>query len=392
MTCRVEAANSNYWHYCPDSLPAGSDRIRAILRARLVDELNGVAVDDGVSLNTTTPGLHTRIATGGLVGLVGRPARLFPTLGVDGVLLTLQIAAKGFTPLSLEALLGPIPGFPASFAPLDLGDVSLRRTPVELAGRTVRRNGLSPQAVAGATVEVVGYWPRIPQANVNAAAVMEPPHLLSLAPPLYARRELGVSTVTRREPTPVAGADKTLQLSVAAGERRLRLSDRVGLSINGLLIVDVTDPDRLEHLLISDIDPSSSPDQACWITLAHPLAFGHRQGSRCQPATLGLAGPLVHLAQDAIPGDVTIFPASMAGLGDKITVEINSGVGPAEYHKARLYRIDSDAGGFFRMPPLHRVAMILIHAERLGLTSPVDERYSPHNRLADQRLTISFPP
>lgn len=392
MTCRLEVTNLNRWQFCPDSLPANSDRMRAILRARLVDEVSGDPIEDRISLNSSLPDIHPRVASGGLVGLVGRPARLFPTLGVDGVLLTLQIAAEGFNSLSLEARLGPIPGFPASFAPLDLGDVNLRRKPVELSGRTVQRNGLSPVVVAGATVAIVGYWRRIPQASVNPAAVMEPPNLLSLDPPLYARRELGVGTVRRREPTAVAGADKTLQRPVAAGERRLHLSDRLGLNTNGLLTVDTTHPDRLEHLLISDIDSSSSSDQAGWITLAHPLAYSHGSDARCQPANLGLPGPSIAMTQEAIPGDVTIAPATLAGLGDRITVEIDSGLGPAEYHQARLYRVDSDAGGFFRLPPLHRVAMILIHAERIGLTSPTDERYVPSNSRSDQHLTISFPP
>lgn len=392
MTCRHEFTDLNRWRFCPDSLPAGSARMRSILRARLVDELNGSPIADGVSLTTSMPDLHPRMATGGLVGLVGHPARLFPTLDVDGVLLTLEISAQGFNPLSLEALLGPMPGFPASFASLDLGDVNLHRKPVELSGRTVQRNGLSHQVVAGATVAIVGYWPRIPQANVNAAAVMEPPHLLSLDPPLYAQRDLGVSTIRRREPTAVAGADKTLLVPVVSGERRLRLSDRIGLTINGLVTVDATDPDCLEHLLISDIDSSSSSDQPSWVTLAHPLAYGHRKGAQCQPANLGLPGPFIALAREAIRGDVTIFPSTLTGLGDRITVEIDSGLGPAEYHRARLYRVDSDAGGFFRLPPLHRVAMILIHAERLGLTSPNDERYAPSNSRSDQNLTVSFPP
>ena len=62
--------------------------------------------------------------------------------------------------------------------------------------------------------------------------------------------------------------------------------------------------------------------------------------------------------------------------------------GAPEYHQAELYSDVSDADGYFRLPPIARVAL---HAQRLGLTSPPDERFTPDYRLAENRLTVMFP-
>lgn len=392
MTCRLESTQTQQWRFCTDAIPAVSDRMRAIVRARLVDELSGEPIAESTTLSTAIPGLHPRIGTDGLVGLVGRPARLFPTLDVAGVMLSVRISAQSYGSLDLEVPLGPMPGFPASFTPLDLGDVFLHRRAVGLSGRTVRRLGLATTVVAGATVEVAGYWPRVPTAGVNAAAVMEPPHLLALAPPLYGRCGIGSSTVTRRDLSAVSGMDKTLLAPAAAGERRVRLTDRIGLTSNGVLTIDAADPARREHLLISTIETTSSSDQASWISLAHPLAYAHQPGTLCQPAILAAAGSLIALTRDGLPGDVTIFTASLTGLSDNITVEIDSGLGAAEYHEARIYRIVSDTGGFFRLPPIQRVAMVALHSSKSGLASPADKWFAPDYRHPDQYLTLSFPP
>jgi hypothetical protein len=393
MNCRVETSSTLAWGFCPDGIPALADRIRVIVSARLLDEVSGDPIAVSVTLSTpSSPGLHPRIAGGGLVGLVGRPAQLFPTLDVDAVPVTMRIFAPGYVPLELEGILGPIPGFPGQFAPLELGDVALHRAAVELSGRTLRRNGLAPVVVAGATVELVGFWAGFPPSNVNPSTVMAPPSLISLSPPVYGRREAGLTMVRRRDLLPVAGQEKRLLLSVAAGQRRLRLSDRIGLVINGLLTIDRDHPAHREHLLISDVDGGSSADQAAWITLAHPLAHLHRQGSVCQPANLAAPGSLNALARDAIAGDVTIFTTNLTGLADRITIEMTGGAGAVEFHEARLYRVVSDVDGFFRLPPLQRVAMVLIHSERLGLPTPADERFAPEYRQADNHLTVLFPP
>ena len=67
--------------------------------------------------------------------------------------------------------------------------------------------------VAGATVEIVGYWPNFPPANVDPTTVMEAPDLLALSPPFYASRAAGLTQLQRRDVAPVIGQEKTLLLS-----------------------------------------------------------------------------------------------------------------------------------------------------------------------------------
>jgi hypothetical protein len=391
MSCRVEKAGPLAYRFCPESAPMAADRVRAVLSARLVDELTGDPVDVDIGLTTTADGLFPRVARGGLIGLVGRPARLFPALDINPVFLSMRVTAPRYLPLTLGGTIGPIAGFPGQFTPLDLGDAGLHRAAITLSGRTLQRASLTPATVAGATVEIAGYWPGFPPANVSPATVMELPNLLALSPPFYAHRAAGLTQLRRRDVVPVVGQERTLLLPAAAGETRLRLSNRTGLAPGILLVIDRDDPARRERILVTGIDTASASDQPAWVTLIHPLAYTHLDGVVCQPANLLPPGTANPLARAAIPGDETVFLNGMGGLASGITVELDDGGGAPEYHEAALYRTVSDADGHFRLPPLARVAMVLLHAERPGLVSPRDERFTPDYRRAENRLTVMFP-
>lgn len=391
MSCRIEHVGQLAYRYCPDPMPVAADRVRAVLSARLVDELTGEPVDVDIELTTAQDGLFLRIARGGLIGLAGQPARLFPTLDINSVTLSMHVTAPRYVALDLGGTLGPIVGFPDQFTPLELGDVGLHRASTTLRGRALRRASLTPTVVAGATVQIVGYWPNFPPANVDPNTVMEAPDLLALSPPLYASRAAGITQLQRRDVVPVVGQEKTLILPASVGESRLRLSDRIGLTAGALLVVDRNDPARLEHVPIAAVDTASAADQPAWVTLIHPLTYTHFDGVTCQPANLLPPGASNSLTRAAIPGDETVFLNGMAGLTAGITVELDDGGGTPEYHQAELYSDVSDADGYFRLPPIARVAMVALHAQRLGLTSPPDERFTPDYRLAEDRLTVMFP-
>jgi hypothetical protein len=292
--------------------------------------------------------------------------------------------------LDLGGMLGPIVGFPDQFTPLELGDVGMHRISTTLLGRTLQRASLTPTVVAGATVEIVGYWPNFPPADVDPSAVMEAPDLLALSPPLYASRAAGASQLRRRDLAPVLGQEKTLILPASVGETQLRLSDRIGLTANGLLSIDSKDSARLEHISIALVDTASTADQPAWVMLTHPLAYTHLDGAVCQPANLLPPGASNSLPRPAIPGDDTVFLNGMAGLSSDITVELDDGGGKPEYHQAELYSAVSDADGYFRLPPIARVAMVALHAERTGLVTPPDQGFAPDYRLAENRLTVMF--
>lgn len=391
MSCHIEHVGQHAYRYCPDPVPLAADRVRAILSARLVDELTREPVGVDIELTTSVDGVFPRIAQGGLIGLVGQPARLFPTLDLNPVTLSMRATAPRYLPLDLGGSLGPMAGFPNQFTPLDLGDIELHRTSTTLRGRTIRRASLTPAVVPGATVEIVGYWPNFPPANVDPNTVMEAPNLLALSPALYAPRADGITQLQRRDVVPVVGQEKTLLQSASIGEIRLRLSNRIGLAPGTLLIINSDNPARLERIPIAGVDTTSAADQPAWVTLIHRLAYSHLDGVTCQPANLLPAVASKSLTRAAIPGDETVFLNGMAGLSPGIAVELDDGAGAPEYHRAELYSTVSNADGYFRLPPIARVAMVKLHGQRLGLTSPPDERFTPDYRLAENRLTVMFP-
>lgn len=391
MTCRTETAGALTYRFCPDDPPPMADRVRAVLRARAVDEITQQPIEVDLSASTTVRGVTARSAPFGRAGLVGQPARLFPDLAVNPVDLDLRLTARGYLPLDLSGTLGPIAGFPDQFAPLDLGDVGLHRVAVALRGRTLRRGSLAPAVVAGAFVSVIGYWPVFPPPSVAPPLVMQPANLAGLAPGCYAPRAAAAATLRRRDVPAVPGEDKTLLLPAARGTRRLRLSNRSALGAGTVLIVHPDDPGRRERIPVDQVDISSSVDQPAWITLAHPLAHTHLEGVLCQVGNPQMVLAAHALTRAAIPGDETVFLNGLAGLGNGVVVQIDDGVTPPEYHEAWLYQTVSDADGYFRLPPIARVAMVLLHAQRFGLAPPDDARLAPDYRVAENRITVMFP-
>lgn len=390
MTCRIETVVGQAIRFCPEDPPVAADRVRAVLQARVLDEITNEAAEAELSVTTASESLFPRATRGGVVGLVGQPARLFPTLDVSSVELNLRVTTPRYLPLDLAATLGPIAGFPDLFAPLDLGDVGLHRASVEVLGRTLQRASLAPTIVAGASVSIIGYWPTFPLANVAPPAVMLAPNLMNLAPGFYAPRA-AATTLRQRDLPAIAGHDKNLMQPSVRGTGRLRLSNRTMLVPATPLIVDDADPGRRERILVDQVDTSSADDQPAWVTLVHPLAHTHLDGALCRVANLQPPGAANTLTRPAIPGDETAFTSGLAGLMSGIVVEVDDGVSPPEYHEIQLYQTVSDADGYFRLPPIARVAMVLLHAERLGLVSPGDARVAPDYRVAENRITVMFP-
>ncbi|MBS0168396.1 MAG: hypothetical protein JSR29_20110 [Nitrospira sp.] len=391
MSCRTEQTERWTYRFCPDPLSAPANRLRAVLRARLVDELTGQPIDFGLDLTTDRAGLTPRVARGGVVGLVGLPGSLFPQLDVSPVTVTMRASVPRYVPVELGGTLGPIVGFPDQFSALDLGDVGMHRASTTVRGRTLRRASLTATVVVGATVEIAGYWSTFPPANINPSTVMELPNILALSPPLYAPRPVGITQLQRRDAVPVVGQEKIFLLTASVGETRLRLSNRIGLAAGVLLIIESSDPVRVERIPIAGVDTASAADQPAWVTLIHPLLYTHRDGVIAQPANLTPPGAANSLTRAAIPGDETVFLNGMVGLTSGITVELDDGGGRPEYHQAELYSDVSDADGYFQLPPIARVAMVALHARRLGLTSPPDERFTPDYRLAESHFTVMFP-
>lgn len=366
MAERLESTARGDWWFSPDRTPAPGERTRALLRARLVDEVSGEPASGPTQLTTPRADLWTRVASDALVGLVGQPARALPELAVAGVPLVLQVRSSGFLPRTLSATLGPIATFPADFAAIDLGDVPLHRPGVAVVGRVLHNLAPEPQPLAGAAVAIDAVWSQVPPPFWVPPALAEPADLVALHPGLYAERAAG--TAVNELTLQLSAAAKTLLRPLVPGQTRLRLSDRDGLVAGGVLAIDFDAVDRVEMVRIAAVEPTPDPDEACWVTLAHPASQLHRDGVRCTDAAPQPPAGVAATSRDALPLDATLFLAAAPAMADGAWVEIDDGLAEPEYQRVALYAASTDADGHFRLPPIARVALIRLLVQHAAVT------------------------
>jgi hypothetical protein len=344
-----------------DDAVSSTDRIWGVIAVRLVDELTGRPPKGSIKLTTSLPALTPRVAENGLVGLAGVPTQVFPGLKTIGYTMDMSLQVQGYVPVRLTTTLPANPAFPATFAPLVLPDLLLHRQPIVFKGRTVRVVAGIVQPAIGVNVHISGIWRIQPPANVILPA--DPPNLVALHQPVYASRAHLISKLRRRDLNAIPGNDKRLLESVPVGGNVLHITNRSGLVVGGILLVDGDRPDRQEYLTIQAIKGGSTPDQIAEISLEFPTVFSHRQNSLVQTAsTLGPLGPNNSLSQDAIPGDSTILLSSLAGLGTGHQVRLSGGGSVDEYHDFVQYTTQSDVNGYYRLPPVSRVAQVEMEA------------------------------
>ncbi len=95
-------------------------------------------------------------------------------------------------------------------------------------------------------------------------------------------------------------------------------------------------------------------------------------------------------ARDAIAGDTTVFLNGLAGLPVGVTavVEVGGGgVAQLEHHLLERYETTCDADGFFRLPPISRVAQLEIRADD-GAHPPVSQIVAPDYQ--DREYAVAF--
>jgi hypothetical protein len=71
-------------------------RLQAVVSMRVTDELTGGPPDSLLSLEVKERRLLPRVASGGLVGLVGVPQEVFPGLKTQDYFLHLTVRADGY--------------------------------------------------------------------------------------------------------------------------------------------------------------------------------------------------------------------------------------------------------------------------------------------------------
>jgi hypothetical protein len=383
----VEVEGRRYLFSTDDQPPLG-DRLWALARLRVIDELTGDPPTGTIAIESGTPLAAPRIASDGLVGLVGFPRGIFPALATQPYTITLLVRVEGYVPQQVEVTLPQEPAFPLVFTPPPLVTLLLHREPVVIMGRTVQAMSNTTTPLAGVIVRVTGIWRTPPPANMLVPA--EPPNLVSLQPPLYAGRDALVGRLRHRDLPPIAGDDKLLLDDTPSGANPIRLSNRQNLAPGDILLLDATRPELAEFLAIQAIAGASTAAQPAQITLDFPLAHAHRRNAlvqRVNPQPFG--APERDFVHDALAGDACVFLQDLVGLATATEVRITGGLSLPEYHRVRRFSVTSDADGFYRLPPLSRVAQLEIRAERAPLT-PVQREYRPDYARRENRVDFTF--
>lgn len=393
MTCRIDVAEGVSYRFCPDTPPLAADRLRAVIRWIAIDEITTIAPNVDFGIETDVLGLTPRIGRDGVMGLVGNPARLFPGLDAATVDLAYSISAPGYLPRGLHSKLGPVAGFPDAFAPVDAGIVAMHRKPIVIRGRVVRQVGIAPVPLAGVTVNVKGVWSTFPPHDVDPDTVIEAPNVVSLHPGLYADRSAGADGLHRRDLSFAPPLEeKTLVLPAVPGDTQVEISDCVNLLPGRILAFEAGKPDRVEYITVKSIDAASTTDQPCIVTLDHPLSMAHEEGTPCIRATPVAPATYNAFTRAGIIGDRVAFVGALTGVAEGVVVEIGGGTAPVEYQTARLFDTVTDANGFYRLPPISRVASVKLHAMRFDLTTPREPTHSPEYGRYENLVDVIFPP
>lgn len=371
--------------YSPDDPASVVDRFQAVLKVRVTDELTGVAPASPVSIKVEERGFFSRLGNDGLGGLVGIPRQVFPALQAQNYPLHLTISAARYGRRALKKDIPQDLSFPATFTAEDLS-LALHREPVFIAGRTARLINNASTPLPNVEIAVTGIWRTPPPANVSVPP--DPPNIVALVPPLYGDRAALTQSVAPRDLTMVMGADKALMDDIAASTNPIRLSDRSGLTTGNILLIDAEDPDLAEFIAIKNLTTTMPADQPATVTLQYGVIFPHRRGAIVRQVNPQPPGASQAVAVDAWAGDACVFLDDLGGLSGASEIEITGGPGPDEYHKATTFSVTSDADGFYRLPPLSRVAQLEVHAEKVigAQTFRATSVFRPDYQQRDNRL------
>jgi hypothetical protein len=304
--------------------------------------------------------------------------------------------------LSVQNIGDPL--FPDTFATPPPVVATLRRRPVTILGRVVVRDTTANTStpVANASVTVTDFWRTRTAVVANPAngSMTDPVPALrefavSVAPGALGRRAAGAGAGTLNLPS--AGDDRTLVRPAAAGEPRVEVRPRQNLVpspsplANRLLWIDADDPSAAEYQTLATVDPPGVAEEPARLGLDFPLARGHREGARVERtlAPLLLPPPTLALRAAAEPGDVCLFFDAPAGppLPPPQALFLTGGGAADEFQRYAEFSVLSDAEGFFRLPPIHRMARVALTVDDgLGNVLPpieIDPEYGETEHRVD---------
>jgi hypothetical protein len=274
-----------------------------------------------------------------------------------------------------------------------LGQVPLRRPAVVVKGRAFARddstNSVTP--VAAATIVVKDFW-RTVASTASANGTMTTPVVadrafaLATTPGAHAAHAIG-APVAAVSVTPLAADDKLLVDAASAGATLLHVSNRIGLAVGDLLVVDADAGTAAEPVTVAAVQGWGAASTEGHVTLAEALTTWHRAGARIERLAAPSAGAGQVLEDAVAPGDSTVFVDAVGALA--ATGWIALGAGTPEYQGACAIQAVSDADGYFQLPALHRIATLALEATAPA-RSPVSLSFAPDYSVGSNVIQIVF--
>jgi hypothetical protein len=296
------------------------------------------------------------------------------------------VSVDGFIPRAATIPIPQDPTFPITFTPPAPVDLALHRLPTAIRGRVVQKTPSNSVPLVGAPVTVSGIWRTPPPANL--AVPPDPPNLVALKPTLSFDRAAGVGQLRSIVLTPVAGQDKVTVDAVPSGTNPFRLSDGINLNVGDVVIIDPSDPDLAEYLPVALIAKGSTPAELALVTFTYAPVLPHQKGTVVRKVLPGATGPAKAFTQDGWVGDICVFLSDVTDLAQAQAVEISGGTAPAEYRTGLTFLAQTDDNGYYRLPPLSRVAQLQVNASFLALT--LDQTFQPDYGLSENALDFSI--
>jgi hypothetical protein len=96
MPSRLVEVNGRQYVFSPEDQPPLGGRLWALVRARVIDELTGRPPLTAITLEADVTGASTRVASDGLVGVVGIPHHIFPALAMRNYTVALTVQVNGY--------------------------------------------------------------------------------------------------------------------------------------------------------------------------------------------------------------------------------------------------------------------------------------------------------
>ena len=330
---------------------------QAVVMAQLVDGLTGAPVEGG-RVSTSFPGLRSRSASSGFVGLAGDPSRALPELRTIATQYDVDVVfeADGYAARHEVATFTQQPGFPGSFAAEDLGVLRMRRDPVVVRVGTYELDAMNRPVGVASTARVTGHWTTLD--DLGSAAATTP--LLAVTAGLSARRPSGAAVDVPTLNLPAEPA-RTLTAPVSAGARRIAVSNTGALVTGDLVGLDLADPDRAERCEVLAVHGPGDPLSPAELELRFPLSLPHRDGAPAERIVAPAAAPpAALLTDDALEGDRTLAVSTALAPGQ--VVRVSGGGAAPEYRTTDVYEVGTNADGSGRLPAMTGLAAVVVTA------------------------------